>query len=98
MRKLAKDKALDFNVLLGKDHNESMLLVENDRTVAFAMDDVLLYGLAASAKNPAEWEITAEAIAVEPYACMVRKDDPNFKKLVDGVIGGLMKSGEFEKI
>ncbi|MBI2770698.1 MAG: transporter substrate-binding domain-containing protein [Burkholderiales bacterium] len=98
MRRMAKDKGLDFNILLGKDHNESMLLVENDRAVAFAMDDVLLYGLAAGAKNPAEWEIVAEAVAVEPYACMLRKDDPKFKKLVDGVIGGLMKSGEFEKI
>lgn len=98
MRKLSQERNLGFEVLLGKDHSDSMLLVEGERAVAFAMDDVLLYGLAAGAKNPAEWEVVGEAVAVEPYACMLRKDDPAFKQLVDGVIGGLMKSGEFEKI
>ena len=42
--------------------------------------------------------MVADALQVEPYACMVRKDDPKFKALVDGVIGHLMKSGEFTKL
>ena len=29
---------------------------------------------------------------------MLRKDDPQFQALVNGVIGGMMKSGEFEKL
>jgi glutamate/aspartate transport system substrate-binding protein len=29
---------------------------------------------------------------------MLRKDDPEFKKFVDGVITGMMKSGELEKL
>jgi len=35
---------------------------------------------------------------VEPYAIMVRKDDPAFKKLVDDTLTGLIKSGEFEAL
>ena len=62
------------------------------------MDDILLFGLMANAKNPADYEVVGDALQVEPYACMLRKDDPAFKKLVDGVIGGMMKSGEFEKL
>ena len=98
LRKYNQEKALNMQFLLGKDHADSMLLVESDRAVAFAIDDVLLYGLAASAKNPAAWEVVGDSLQVEPYACMVRKDDPKFKQLVDGVIGGMMKSGEFEKL
>lgn len=98
MRKLDRERNLGMEVIMGKDHAESMLMVDADKAVAFAMDDVLLYGLAAGAKNPAEWEIVGEAIAVEPYGCMLRKDDPKFKQLVDGVIGAMMKSGEFERI
>ena len=30
----------------------------------------------------------------EVYGCMFRKDDPDFKKLVDGVIARLQTSGE----
>lgn len=98
MRKYNQEKNLNMQFMLAKDHAESMLLVEADRAVAFAMDDVLLYGLRATAKSPAIWEIVGDSLQVEPYACMVRKDDPKFKQLVDGVIGGMMKSGEFERL
>ncbi|MDD0811116.1 amino acid ABC transporter substrate-binding protein [Curvibacter sp. RS43] len=98
LRKYSTEKNLNFNLQFGKDHADSFLLVESDRAVAFGMDDILLYGLKANAKNPADFEVVGESLQVEPYACMLRKDDPAFKQLVDGVIGGMMKSGEFEKL
>ncbi len=98
MRKYNVEKALNMQIILGKDHADSMLLVDADRAVAFAMDDILLFGLMATAKNPAEWEVVGDSLQVEPYACMMRKDDPKFKQLVDGVIGGMMKSGEFDRL
>jgi ABC-type amino acid transport substrate-binding protein len=61
------------------------------------MDDVLLFGLVATAKNPAEWDVVGDSLQVEPYACMLRKDDPKFKALVDKVITAQIKSGEFER-
>jgi len=98
MRKYIAEKNLNANIIFGKDHSDSMLLVDADRAVAFAMDDVLLFGLIATAKNPAAWHVVGDSLQVEPYACMLRKDDPKFKALVDKVIGGMMKSGEFEKL
>jgi ABC-type amino acid transport substrate-binding protein len=96
LRKLNVDRALGFELLSAKDHAESALMVQTDRADAFGMDDILLYGLRASAHNPAELAIVGEAIQVEPYAIMLRKDDPAFKKLVDDGIAAMMKSGEFE--
>ncbi len=98
MRKYVSDNKIDAEVLLGKDHADSMLMVEAGRAVAFAMDDILLFGLIGTAKNPAEWEVVGDALQVEPYSCMMRKDDPKFAEIVNGTIGGLMKSGEFEKL
>lgn len=98
MRKHTSDNKIDTEVLLGKDHADSMLMVEMARAVAFAMDDILLYGLIGTAKNPADWEVVGDDLQVEPYACMFRKDDPKFAEVVNGTIGGLMKSGEFEKL
>ena len=98
MRKYNVEKGLNMQMILGKDHADAMLLVDADRAVAFAMDDILLFGLMATAKNPGDWEVVGDSLQVEPYACMLRKDDPKFKALVDGVIGGMMKSGEFEKL
>jgi glutamate/aspartate transport system substrate-binding protein len=98
MRKYNAENKLDMDIVLGKDHADAFLLVESDRAVAFAMDDILLFGLIANAKNPAEFEVVGDALQVEPYACMLPKDDPAFKKVVDDTIVGLMKSGEFEKM
>ena len=98
IRKYSAEKNLDMQLILGKDHDDSLLLVENDRALAFAMDDILLFGLMANSKNPAALEVVGDSLQVEPYACMVRKDDPEFKKLVDNTINRLMKSGEFARM
>lgn len=98
MRKLNAEKQLGFELISAKDHAESALLVQSDRADAFAMDDILLYGLRASAINPAELAVVGDAVQVEPYAIMLRKDDPAFKQLVDATLTQLMKSGEFESL
>ena len=98
LRKYNQDNKLDMNLVMGKDHSDSFLLVEQDRAVAFGMDDILLFGLVANAKNPADYEVVGDSLQVEPYACMLRKDDPAFKLLVDNTFKDLMTSGAFEKM
>jgi len=98
IRKYNTDHSLGMNIVLGKDHDDSLLMVEGGRAVAFAMDDILLFGLKANSKEPASLDVVGDSLQVEPYACMLRKDDPAFKALVDGVISAMMKSGEFEKL
>ena len=98
LRKLNTDQSLGFELLTAKDHAESALMVQSERADAFGMDDILLYGLRASAQNPAELAVVGEAIQVEPYAIMLRRDDPAFKKLVDDGIAAMMKGGEFEAL
>jgi glutamate/aspartate transport system substrate-binding protein len=98
MRKLNEEKKLGIELMSAKDHAESALLVEQGRADAFGMDDILLYGLRASARNPAELAVVGEAIQVEPYAIMLRRDDPAFKALVDETLAGLIRSGEFARL
>ena len=98
LRKANADRKLGFELLGAKDHAESALLVQQGRADAFGMDDILLYGLRASSQNPDDLAVVGEALQVEPYAIMMRKDDPAFKKLVDDTLAGLIKSGEFEAL
>jgi glutamate/aspartate transport system substrate-binding protein len=95
---LNASKNLGMNILTAKDHAESFLMVETDRAAAFVMDDILLYSLAAGSKTPADYVVSSEALSVEPYGIMVRKDDPAFKKVADAAITGLFKSGDINKI
>ncbi|HEY6097331.1 MAG TPA: transporter substrate-binding domain-containing protein [Candidatus Deferrimicrobium sp.] len=98
MRANEKGKHINFKEVYGKDHADSFLLLETDRAVAFVMDDNLLAGLIATSKNPNDYALVGEVLNVEPIAVMVRREDPQFKKLADDTVKGLMKSGEIEKL
>src|SRR5206468_11558474 len=74
---------LGMTVLTGKDHAESLLMVDTGRAVAFFEDDILLTGLAANSRNPSEWAIGTEAYSIDPYALMLPRGDAAFKQVVD---------------
>lgn len=95
---LNAERKLGMNILSAKDHAEGFLMVETGRAVAFAMDDILLSSLAASSKAPNDYVITKEALSIEPYGIMLRRNDEPFKKAVDTAVINLMKSGEINKI
>jgi glutamate/aspartate transport system substrate-binding protein len=98
IKSMNADKQMGMNVISAKDHGESFQMLESGRAVAFMMDDALLAGEMAKAKKPTDWHVTGTAQSYEIYGCMVRKDDPAFKKAVDDAIVGLYKSGEINKI
>lgn len=89
---------LGMTILTANDHAEGFLMVETDRAVAFVMDDILLYSLVATSKNPGDYVISAAALSVEPYGIMLRRDDPAFKKVVDAAMVNIYKSGEIVPI
>jgi glutamate/aspartate transport system substrate-binding protein len=92
------ERNLDMKILTAKDHAEAFLMVETGRAVAFAMDDILLASLAASSKAPSDYSITADALSVEPYGIIERREDPQFKKVVDDALAAVYKSDEINRI
>jgi glutamate/aspartate transport system substrate-binding protein len=98
LRKHERATGVDFKEVFGKDHADSFLLLDSGRADAFVMDGQILAGNIAKSKSPADFKIVGEVLSVEPIAIMMRKDDPNFKKAVDGSIAAMMKSGEIGKL
>jgi len=98
LRKNKKAANMDFKEVFGKDHADSFLLLESGRADAFVMDGQILAGLVSKSKNPADYKILGEILSVEPIACMMRKDDPAFKKAVDDSIKAMVKSGDLAKL
>src|SRR5687767_3536588 len=89
---------LGMNIISANGHPEAFQMVETGRAVAFVMDDILLYSLVAQSRSPGDYAISADALSVEPYGIMLRKDDAAFKKVVNGAINNVYKSGEINKI
>lgn len=98
LRKNERAAGIDFKEVYGKDHADSFLLLESGRAEAFVMDKSILAANIAKSKNPADFKILDEVLSVEPIACMLRKDDPAFKKAVDDSIKRQIKDGSLAKL
>lgn len=98
IRQANEEKKLGINIVSAKDHGESFLMLENGRAAAFMMDDVLLAGEKAKAKDPSKWEIVGTPQSFEIYGCMVRKGDTAFKQVVDDTLKATYASGEINNI
>ncbi len=98
LNKLNTERNFGMNIIAANDHAQAFLMVETGRASAFLMDDILLSGLVANSKNPSEFHISSESLGLEPYSLMFRRDDPEFKKLVDDTMAKLYTSGAIMKI
>ncbi|WP_423391557.1 glutamate/aspartate ABC transporter substrate-binding protein [Burkholderia sp. LMG 21824] len=98
LRKMNNDKQMGMSIISAKDHGDSFNTLESGRAVAFMMDDALLAGERAKAKQPGDWVIVGTPQSEEAYGCMMRKGDADFKKVVDDAISQVEKSGEAAKI
>ena len=98
LRKNKRADGLTFKEVMGKDHADSFLMLETGRADAFIMDGSILAANISKSKNPADYKVVGEVLSVEPIACMLRKDDPAFKKAVDDSIVRQIKDGSLAKL
>ena len=95
---LNANRSLKAKIVLAKDHEEAFELLERGKADAFIMKEVILASLQASAKKPDDYVLAREVLEIQPTAIILRKDDPVFKKVVDGEILRLIQSGEINAI
>ena len=98
LRKNKRADGLTFKEVMGKDHADSFLMLETGRADAFIMDGSILAANISKSKAPNDYKVVGEVLSVEPIACMMRKDDPAFKKAVDDSIVRQIKDGSLEKL
>jgi glutamate/aspartate transport system substrate-binding protein len=95
---LSASQNLNYSILVAKDHAEAFLMLETGRVSAFIMDDIILAGLAATSRTPADYVISKDYLSLEPYGIMFRRDDAALKTLVDEAVAGLLKSDRMKAL
>lgn len=99
LAKVNEQQGLNIHILGGLDDPEGFQLLKSGRAKAFLMDDVLLRALLAQqGAGASDYRLSERALTIEPYAIGLRRDDPQFKALVDEVLAGLYRSGEIHAI
>lgn len=94
LHSINEQEDLGFRILAGLDDPEAFHLLRTGRARAFMMDDVLLRSMLAQLPSPQGYEVSEQALTVEPYGIGLSRYDPGFKQLVDGVLIELYRSGE----
>lgn len=98
VRRIASDKSLKYDVIEVGGHLDGLEMVEKGEADAFAMDDVLLYGLAAGRPDPKALKVVGRFLTIEPLAIMYPKGDEAFGKVINDEMRRLIYSGELQVI
>lgn len=98
VKQASMSRGVTVRSLVARDGGESMDMLARGEADVLVADDALIAGRRAASGSPEKYAFLDEGYSVEPYGLVLPKDDPQFKKLVDEVLVGLMKSGEMEKI
>jgi glutamate/aspartate transport system substrate-binding protein len=89
-----RERLLRITILEAPEHAKAMQMVLSGEADGFVMDDVLLYGLISSSADPGRLKVVGKFLTIEPLAIMMRKDDPEFKKICDEEMKRLILSRE----
>jgi ABC-type amino acid transport substrate-binding protein len=65
---------------------------------AYTNDGIQLAGLKAKAANPAQWEIVGDFFSYEPYGMAMRKNDADFRNVVNNGLMDGIESGKYFEI
>jgi len=65
---------------------------------AYTNDGIQLAGLKAKAPTPGEWEIVGDFYSYEPYGMAMRRDDSDFRNIVDFALMEAIESGKYSEI
>ena len=93
MRRLAAQGAPAFTVAEEPTLDAAHARLAAGRADAFASDDILLAGLVATRPDGGRFRIMGEFLSYEPYAVMLRRDDPAFSNLVRGSFVRMAREG-----
>jgi ABC-type amino acid transport substrate-binding protein len=65
------------------------------RVEAYTNDGIQLAGLKAKAPNPNAWAIVGSFYSSDPYGMAMRKNEPDFRSVVDQALADAIESGKY---
>jgi ABC-type amino acid transport substrate-binding protein len=68
------------------------------RVDTYTNDGIQLWGLKYKAPNPNEWKIVGDFYTYEPYGMAMRKNDSDFRAVVNNALMEALENGEYFKI
>jgi polar amino acid transport system substrate-binding protein len=80
------------------DQAAAFLALQQAKLDAYCNDGIQLWGLKYKSPNPDQWEVVGEYISYEPYGMSMRKNDSDFRLVVNVALMEAMDGGEYFKL
>ncbi len=80
------------------DQAAAFLALQQGKLDAYCNDGIQLWGLKYKSPNPDQWEVVGDYISYEPYGMAMRKNDSDFRQVVNVALMEAIEGGEYFKL
>jgi len=96
--KIIREKAPKAQLREFPDQPAAFQALLQGQVDAYTNDGIQLAGLKVKAQNPALWEVVGDFYSYEPYGMAMRKNDADFRNVVNGALMDGIESGKYFEI
>ena len=93
-----KARGIDAQMVVVKGEREGLAALEAGKVDAYANDRIVLFGLALQGKDPSKLALLNAEFSFEPYALMMRRNDPAFRLAVNRALARIYGSDAIGEI
>ncbi len=98
LRAYLAETAIDAEIVIVGDRTEGWARLNQDNVDAMASDQIVLIGLIMSSQDPTRYWLDSEIFSYEPYAFVVRRNDADFRLVVNRALAEVYRSGDYADI
>jgi len=98
LQKYLQKNLIDAKVVMVADRSEGMKQLQAKKVDAFASDQIVLIGEILTSSDPRAYSLGGDLFSFEPYALVVRRNDADFRLVVNRAIAQLYRSGQIEDL
>lgn len=98
VERLATERKATLELVPVRNDLRGVQALEDGRVDAFVAPAALILGQISRSANPARFKVVGDALLSEPYACVLPKNDADYKRLVDATLTDMMRSGAMAKL
>jgi glutamate/aspartate transport system substrate-binding protein len=89
-----KKQFINAMIVHVNDHSDGLTALEQGKIDAYATDRGILIGLIVTSKNPRHFVLADFVFSYEPYGLMLRRNDADFRLVVNRALAALYRSGD----
>ena len=93
-----RERNVKADLIVFPDQAAAYTALVQGRVDAYTNDGIQLWGLKYKAQNPNEWKVVGDFYTYEPYGMAMRKNDSDFRPVVNNALMEALEGGEYFKI